>query len=745
MNAIWSFMKRNYKIIGVVAVLSIALLSFFPLKEKNDPEKDKMLLELLTFIVEKGHYDPKDIDDNFSKGVYTEYINGLDPSKRIFLQSDIDEFAKYETLLDDQIKNKDLSFFDLTYNRLMERTKESEAFYKDILDKPFDYTIDEEINTDYEKTPYATNKAELKDRWRKQIKLSTLSSLNDKLKYEEDKKNGVFEKANDSLTASEKKRAEKAKKDKEGPKSYEELEKETRESSLKSLNELYSFMKDLNRDDYFSIYLNAIAEGFDPHTNYMAPDDKEKFDVSMSGKFFGIGARLQKKNDFTEITELISGGPAWRGKELEAGDVVMKVAQGDAEPVDIVGMRLDDVVKKIKGPKDTEVRLTVKKSDGTIKVISIIRDEVEIEETYAKSSVVEKDGKKYGVIYLPKFYINFENKDDRDAAKDVAIEVERLKQEGVQGIVMDVRDNGGGSLRTVVDIAGLFIKEGPVVQVKTTGKDKEVLSDKDSRIQWDGPLVVMINNFSASASEILAAAIQDYKRGVIIGSKQSYGKGTVQNVYGLNDFIRNSSVGDLGALKTTTQKFYRINGGSTQLKGVSSDVNMPDRFSHIEIGERDMKNAMPWDKIDEAKYEPWKIENYDAIIANSKNRLAKNPQFQLIDENAKWISKRRDENVYSLQLDKFKKEQENLDAEAKKYKPISDYKNKLEFKSLPNEMAMMEKDSLFKEKRVRWHESLSKDVYVEEALNVLSDMQSKNVVKAKLPSKAKKGKLVGSL
>ncbi|MFY0483651.1 carboxy terminal-processing peptidase [Flavobacterium sp. PLA-1-15] len=745
MNAIWSFMKRNYKIIGVVAVLSIALLSFFPLKEKSDPEKDKMLIELLTFIVEKGHFDPKDIDDNFSKSVYKQYVLGLDPSKRIFLQSDIDEFAKYETQLDDQIKSKDLSFFNLTYERLMERTKESEAFYKDILDKPFDYKIDEEINTDYEKVPYASTKAELKDRWRKQIKLSTLSSLNDKLKYEEDKKNGVFNKDNDSLSLSEKKKAEKAKKDKEGPKSYEELEKETRESSLKSLNELYSFMKDLNRDDYFAIYLNAIAEGFDPHTNYMAPDDKEKFDVSMSGKFFGIGARLQKKNDFTEITELISGGPAWRGKELEAGDVVMKVAQGDAEPVDIVGMRLDDVVKKIKGPKDTEVRLTVKKSDGTIKVISIIRDEVEIEETYAKSSVVEKDGKKYGVIYLPKFYINFENKDDRDAAKDVALEVERLKQEGVQGIVMDVRDNGGGSLKTVVDIAGLFIKEGPIVQVKTTGKNKEVLWDKDSRIQWDGPLVVMINNFSASASEILAAAIQDYKRGVIIGSKHSYGKGTVQNVYGLNDFIRNSSVGNLGALKTTTQKFYRIDGGSTQLKGVSSDVNMPDRFSHIEIGERDLENAMPWDKIDPAKYEPWKIENYDAVIANSKKRLQQNAQFQLIDENAKWISKRRDENVYSLQLDKFKQEQENLDAEAKKYKPISDYKNKLVFKSLPNEMALMEKDSLFKEKRVRWHESLSKDVYVEEALNVLSDMQSKNVVKSKLPSKTKKGKLVGSL
>lgn len=745
MNAILSFMKRNYKIIGVVAILSIALLSFFPLKEKSDPEKDKMLIELLTFIIEKGHYDPKDIDDNFSKSVYKEYINSLDPSKRLFLQSDINEFAKYETLLDDQIRNKDLSFFNLTYDRLMERTKQSQAYYKEILAQPFDYTVDEQVDTDYEKLSYVTTKEDLKDRWRKQIKLSTLSSLNDKLKYEEDKKNGVFNKDADSLTASEKKKAEKAKKDKEGPKSFEQLEKETRESSLKSLDEVYSFMKDLNRDDYFAIYLNAIAEGFDPHTSYMAPDDKEKFDVSMSGKFFGIGARLQKKNDFTEITELISGGPAWRGKELEAGDVVMKVAQGDAEPVDIVGMRLDDVVKKIKGPKDTEVRLTVKKSDGTIKVISIIRDEVEIEETYAKSSVVEKDGKKYGIIYLPKFYIDFENKDSRDAAKDVALEVERLKQEGIDGIVMDVRDNGGGSLRTVVDIAGLFIKDGPIVQVKTTGKNKEVLSDKDSRIQWDGPLVVMINNFSASASEILAAAIQDYKRGVVIGSKQSYGKGTVQNIYGLNDFLRNSSVGNLGALKTTTQKFYRINGGSTQLKGVSSDVSMPDRFSHIEIGERDLKNAMPWDKIDPAKYEPWKIANYDAVIANSKNRMAKNAQFQLIDENAKWISKRRDEYVYSLQLDKFKKEQETLDAQAKKYKPISDYKNKLQFKSLPYEMAMMEKDSLFKEKRVRWHESLSKDIYVEEALNILSDMQTDNVVKTKLPSKSKKGKLVGAL
>ena len=733
MNAILSFMKKNIKIIAFVALLSAALLSFLP-KEKSDPEKDKALIQLLTFVIEKGHYDPKAIDDNFSKSLYKEYIKGLDPSKRLFLQSDVDEFAAYETLLDDQILARDLTFFDLTYNRLMQRTEESKAYYKEVLAQPFNYEKEEELDTDYDKAPYTQNKEELKDRWRKQIKLSTLASLTDKLE---------FEKKKDSLSRTDQK---KLKKEDLEPKSFEQLEKETRENSLKSLNEVYSFISDLNRDDYFAIFLNSIAESFDPHTSYFAPEDKEKFDVSMSGKFFGIGARLQKKNDYTEITELISGGPAWRGKELEAGDVVMKVAQGDGEPVDIVGMRLDDVVKKIKGPKDTEVRLTVKKTDGSIKVITIIRDEVEIEETYAKSSIVEKNGIKYGVIYLPKFYINFENKDDRDAAKDVKLEIERLKNEGVQGIVMDLRDNGGGSLKTVVDIAGMFIKEGPVVQVKVVNQDKEVLADTDKSIQWDGPLVVMINNFSASASEILAAAIQDYKRGIIIGSKHSYGKGTVQNVYELNKFIRNSEFGDLGALKTTTQKFYRINGGSTQLKGVSSDVPMPDRFSYVEIGERDMNNVMPWDKIDAADYQTWNIPNYQSIIEKSKERLKENKQFTLIDENAKWLSKRRDEHVYNLNLKKFEKEQEALDQEIKKYKPITTYKNSLQFQSLPYEVALMQKDSLLKEKRDRWHESLSKDAYVEEAVNILNDMQPKGGKKVSLPAnKTKKGKLVGSL
>lgn len=719
------FMKKNYKILLVVLTLSIALLGFslFPSKKDSDPEKDKLLIELLTFVIEKGHYNPAAIDDNFSKGVYKDYLNALDPSKRFFLQSDIDEFAKYETQIDDQILNKELSFFELTYSRLMQRMEESKSYYKDALANPFDYNADETFNADYEKLPYCKSTKELKERWRLQVKLSALSTLVEKQKLEEDKKKDA--EAGKNYT----------------PKSFEQMEKESRESTLSSLNDNFSFIKDLDREDWFSIYINAISSRFDPHTSYFAPNEKERFDLSMSGKLEGIGARLQKKNDFTEVSELISGGPAWRGKQLESGDVILKVAQGDAEPVDVVGMRLDDVVKKIKGPKGTEVRLTVKKQDGTIKVITIIRDEVEIEETYVKSSVVEKDGYKYGIIYLPKFYIDFEDQNSRDAGKDVAIEVERLKNEGVQGIVMDVRDNGGGSLKTVVDIAGLFIEQGPIVQIKSAAGKKEVLYDRDAKVQWDGPLVVMINEFSASASEILAAAIQDYKRGVVIGSKQSYGKGTVQNVIDLNQFVRGSTYGDLGALKTTTQKFYRINGGSTQLEGVKSDIAIPDKYAYLKMGERDIDNAMPWDKIDPANYNIWdKQNNFELAIKKSKARMQANSQLQLIDDNAKWLDERNKENVYSLNIDKFKAEQKALEEKNKKYKPIADYKNEFIFNSLPYELEAMAKDNVLKEKRERWHESLSKDIYIEEAIHILNDLQMEN--NKGLSNKLKKEKVV---
>ena len=468
MNRLVTFMKKNYKIILLITAISAVLFwSFRPKKVEANPEKDKLLLELLSYVLEKGHYSPVAIDDKFSEKVYDKYLNALDPFKRYFIQKDINDFKVYEDSIDDFIKNKDLKFFDLTYNRLVQRMKESEDIYKEVLKKPFDFNSDETINVDYEKLAYAKDKKGLHEIWKKQLKFSVLSSIDDKEK--------IQEKANAD--------------NKVEVKSFATLEKEARESIEKNLDDNYLNINDYSRDDWFSIFLNSIVERFDPHTFYFSPENKERFDVSMSGSFEGIGAKLQKKNVGVEVSELISGGPAWKGKELEQGDVIIKVAQGKEEPLDITGMRIDDVVKKIKGKKGTEVRLTVKRVDGTIKVISIIRDTVETEETFAKSTTVEKDGKLFGVIYLPKFYISFENKDKRDAFTDVAKEIERLKAQKVEGIIMDLRDNGGGSLQTVVDMVGLFIDKGPVVQVKYANAQPTVLQDKDSSVQWDGPLL----------------------------------------------------------------------------------------------------------------------------------------------------------------------------------------------------------------------------------------------------------------
>jgi carboxyl-terminal processing protease len=726
------FMKRNYRVLLVVGIVVAGLWSFIPSKKVTGDDKDKMLIELLSFVLEKGHFSPIELNDEFSKKAYASYIESLDPTKRYFIQSDITEFQKYELSIDDMIRSKDLSFFDLTYKRLMQRMKESKVIYTSILSKPLDLNDNETINVDYEKLPYAATMKDLDQRWRKQLELAVLSDITDKEDIQNALKSGIID---ESSVAKEEKPVEKTE-----PKSFEELEKTARKTTESNLNNNFSFIAELTREDWFTVYINAIVTQYDPHTYYFSPEDKEKFDVSMSGKFEGIGARLQKKNEGIEVSELISGGPAWRGKLLEQGDIIIKVAQANEQPIDIAGMRLDDVIKKIKGPKGTLVKLTVKKVDGSVKVIPIVRDEVETEETFAKSTVVEKDGKFFGVIYLPKFYQSFENKSNRDAFKDVAIEVERLKAMNVEGIVMDLRDNGGGSLETVVKMTGLFIDKGPVVQVKPAGGKAQVLPDSDPKVQWDGPLVVMINNYSASASEIFAAAIQDYNRGIIIGSKQSYGKGTVQNVFELNEFVRGNQYGDLGALKTTTQKFYRVSGGSTQLEGVKSDIVMPDRFSFMQTGEKDEKSALPWDKIEPAIYSPLDL-NFEKVIANSKKRIATNENFNLISENAKWINDRKEDNSISLNYAAYKKEIADIESQTKKFKSLDKFKNNLNFTSLPYELDLMAKDELLKEKRERWHAELMKDVYMTETLNVLTDLTSDDVkatlVKTKKTKKVK--------
>ncbi len=572
-------MKGNYKFLLLALLIAFASCSFTS-KKFEDPDKDKLLIQLITYLLDQGHFEPKDINDDFSENVFDDYLNNLDPFKRYFYASDIKEFEAYRDKIDDQIKAYDVSFFNLTHERLLERIAESKELYTGILEKPFDFSKEESYNADYKELTYVANKREMKERWRKQLKFSTIANYDDGVvKYEVSLDPDAIAEG-DFVSSNKKSKSEKVK-------TIKELETEARLLTKKSLDELYDYIEDRTRNDWFAVYINAIVEEFDPHTFYFAPEDKERFDRDISGKFEGIGARLQKKVDGIMVNEIISGGPAWRADELEVGDQILKVKQEDEEEaINVVGMRLDDAIKFIKGPKGTVVTLSLKKVDGTIKDISITRDIVELEETYAKSSIVEKEGKTFGIINLPKFYISFEDYNKRNAASDIKQEILRLKEEGVEGLVMDLRNNGGGSLQTVVDIAGLFIEEGPVVQVKTTGEAKEVLSDKDKAIIWDGPLVILVNELSASASEILAAAMQDYKRAVVIGSKQTYGKGTVQTVMDLNRMVKNNTKGDMGALKFTTQKFYRINGGSTQLEGVKSDVVVPDRYSYIDIGEK---------------------------------------------------------------------------------------------------------------------------------------------------------------
>ena len=694
-------MKRNFNILLLAIFIAIASCSFTT-KTFENPNKDKLLMQLISYLLEQGHFQPKDFNDEFSLEVYKRFLNRIDPYKHYFYKSDIEVFKQYEQQLDDQIQNYEIEFFNIVYEKLTQRINESVDVYNDILSRPFDYEINETFKSESEELDYVSSKKEMYERWRKQLKFTTLSSYHDLLSDQQSRSN------NSDLTT----------------KTKEQIEEESRLSTLGNLEQTAIYFNDLRRDDWLSIYINSIAESFDPHTYYFAPQDKDRFDASMSGKYEGIGARLEKKMNEIRITELISGGSAWRQNKLQVGDVILKVRQEDEnEAVSVLGKRLDDAVKLIKGPKGTSVILTLRRVDGAIEDLKIPRDEIELEETYVKSSILKSDDYIFGVINLPKFYIDFEDLNSRNATTDLKKEIQRLKSEGMNGLVLDLRNNGGGSLKTVVDIGGLFIDKGPIVQVRSTGYDSEVLRDRDPSIIWDGALVILVNEFSASASEILAAAMQDYKRAVIIGSKQTYGKGTVQNIIDLNKMIKNNTNGDMGALKFTTQKYYRINGGSTQLEGVKSDIVLPNRYTYMDMGEKDQDNPLPWDEIQPATYKEWENSiNYEEIIKLSRNRVNNNPTLKLIDESARWIEKNRSKKVFSLNYKTFKNEMIDNERESKKFDSISNYKTDLLFSSLSYEFPLMDRDSVLRDNRNRWHESLSKDIYMEEALNVLKDL-----------------------
>lgn len=757
-------------------VFALTLLSFNQQQDKTT-EKDKVLISILKYSLTTNHYQPQEINDAFSIKIFNDFIEGLDPTKRYFLQSDIEEFAQYKTDIDNQIMKEDISFFNLVNNRFLERVENIKSYYKELLNSPYDFTIDEALDTNYDDTFFAKNKDELYETWRKHLKFSTLSRLHDKIS--ETKDNSTFEKKlRDDLLNNTSKNLLSTKNDvlqiqkilvannfylgnsganKDGvdgiagsltykglqqykkkfindkaqnivnssSKDFAQLEIEARESTLKNYDDFYERLGDFDHTDWFATYLNSITQAFDPHTTYLPPRLKKDFDESISGKLEGIGAQLSYKNDYTKVVRLISGGPAWRAGELEVGDIILKVAQGDGEPLDIVGMRLRNAIEFIKGKKGTEVQLTLKKIDGSIQVISIIRDIVELEDTFVKSSIIEKDGKKFGVINLPKFYIDFNDRKARNCAKDMAIEIERLKKENIDGVLIDLRNNGGGSLPAVVEMAGLFIKDGPIVQVKYKGEKPIVQKDRDRSILWNGPMVVLTNEFSASASEIFAAALQDYKRAVIIGSKQTYGKGTVQSSMNLNRYYNYDS--DLGGLNLTIQKFYRINGGSTQLEGVKPDIILPSRYRYMDIGEKDYDNPLSWDQIPKANYDTWdNYSNLDNVVSRSVERINTKPQFLLIEKNAKWLKKAQEDTTIYLNYDVYKSDIDDHALESKEYESLSKYSNNLTFNSPKYELPLIKKDSVLGVKRTAWHKNLSKDIYIEEGLNVLGDLKIKN-------------------
>jgi len=688
-------MKRNYKVIVLVLLLAGAFVAFR--QQKIEKDKETAILYATQRVIEYAHYSPKKLDDNFSKAVFKQFIEDIDPSKRYLLKSDIDTLKAFETQIDDEIRAGNLKFYEKAYEIIQKRQAQVLPFIDEILEKGFDFNQEEVVSTDYEHIPPAQDLKELKERWRKYLKFNTLSRLYEKLKAEK-------KKAEKDSTYVAKKR--------------DELEKEALKDTRKSIKTYTDMLKEMEESEYFSIFMNAITMQNDPHTNYFSPQGKERFDTSMSGSFEGIGARLQKEGDYVKIVEIIAGGPAWRDGNLKVGDLIQKVAQDKEDPVDIMGMRLSKVVKLIKGPKGTVVNLIVKRVDGSIETIPITRDRVELEETFAKSVIINDKDKKYGYIYLPKFYIDFKEKNQRSAATDIKKELQKLQAEKVEGIILDLRNNGGGSLSTVIDIGGFFIDKGPIVQVRDKKGDVEVLKDADKSIVYDGKVVVMINELSASASEILAAALQDYNRAIIIGS-QSYGKGTVQNLIELTR-VQGDKYGDLGALKWTTKKFYRINGGSTQRKGVVPDIILPDTYMYLDnIREEDEPTALPWDKIEQASYKKYDIKRKAEIVATEQARINQSEIFQHIKEKARWLADSKKDHIIYLKWDEYVKDIEKTDKISKKYDSLIKFEAGYDIKSLPEDLLKKKNDTSFTIRREKWIKDLKKDPYLNEAVKIL--------------------------
>lgn len=687
-------------IIAALAGLSLYSVGIFPVKNYSDQES--MIIQAVKIVLDQVHFDPKQMNDEFSEDVFDIYLNMLDGSKRFLTQKDVQTLEAYKFNLDDHILSGNLEFFDRSVQLFDQGLKKTKAFYPEILDQPFDFTVNESLDLDAEKRKFAEDDAELKEYWRKLLKYEVLTRLAGSIETNEKEEN---------------------------PKSMAELEKDAREKVKKIFSDFYTRMEKLRRSDRFELYIDAIAQVYDPHTDYFSVKEKEDFDIRMGNKLEGIGARLQSEDDYTKVVSIIVGGPAWKGKELEVNDLIMQVAQEGEEYVNVIGMHLEDVVQLIRGKKGTKVKLQVKRSDGSTREIVIERDEVIIEEGKAKSAIMQKEehDKKFGYISLPSFYLDFEDPNGSSCADDIAKELSKLKAENVDGIVLDLRFNGGGSLTDVVEMAGFFIEEGPIVQVKPRARPAYVYNDLDrGDVKYDGPLVILVNSYSVSASEILAAAMQDYGRAVIVGSPSTFGKGSVQRFFNLDDAIQgNSNLKPLGELKATTQKFYRINGGSTQLKGVESDIVLPDPYVYMDAGEKELPTAMKWSSIDSRQYAQnvYKIANLGLLKSKSEERVSKSPKFKAVREQGNIIKKLKEKNVVSLHLDKFMEEKKKNARTDKQYEDILDQKiEKLNITNPAADVQFIQSDTSRVARNNDWLKSLGTDIYADEAVNILFDM-----------------------
>ena len=691
------FMKKNLKYTLPALVLIAALAAGFSWKAPSD-DQEKVVMLLVHDALAGVHYQPKPIDDAFSQEVMDFFLESLDAEKRFLQQSDIDQMRAYQNQLDDALKNADLTFFNLSQTLWQKRFAQSQELYQEILDQPLDFASNRSFETDAEKRGYAADDAGMRAYWTDYLTYRVLMRLYDR-----------------SLAADSAGQA----KFTLGDPGFAEEEKKAREKEMEIHDEWFSSMSDMERSDWFGLYMNAYTGVLDPHTQYFPPRQQENFEIEMTGQLEGIGASLQQDGEFTTVASIVTGSACWRQGELEVGDKIIKVAQGSAEPEDIVGMSTNKVVTKVRGKKGTEVRLTVRKKDGTEKVIPIIRDIVEIEATFARSARLGVDGKT-GYIRLPKFYVDFYDDNNRNCADDVKKEIEILKAQGVERLIFDLRGNGGGSLPAAVDIAGLFFDKGPVVQVKTSGQRVRSYDDRAGGAVWDGPLLVMVNEGTASASEIVAAALQDYDKAIIVGTRQTFGKGTVQNMLDL-DRAAGPFYGDkpLGALKLTIQKYYRITGGTTQLQGVESDVVLPHPYQEIPYGERELDYPLAVDYVEPAvQFEPKEPKPY---LKTAQKRIAENPEFARISEYALWLKSQQDQTLVPLHYTAYFAREEAAETEAEAF---DDLLKSTEV--LPIAYAFPGQESTLDSGKVteytRWFKGLSTDMYLGEAYRIVGEM-----------------------